>query len=87
MFTSVQDVINELDLWIEAQDQNTLPEKYKKEGKELPLVDPLVGVIEDGPVIYLVLNDKEDFVYNLESLKSLENAINHIQMISIEGKP
>ena len=42
-------------------------------------------IIEDGPILYLVLKNKEDFVYNPTTLGQLEKCLDQIEMLSKEG--
>ena len=40
--------------------------------------DPICGVVKDGPIYYLVLNDKEDFMFAAENISRLERALDVI---------
>ena len=51
--------------------------------------EDLVGVVRDGPVYYLVLNGKKDFLFNTETIELLENVLDDLeaQLMAEEGKP
>ena len=40
--------------------------------------DPSIGVVKDGSIIYLVLNDKDDYTFNDVTITKLELALDQI---------
>jgi len=39
----------------------------------------LVAVVRDGPIVYLVLNGKNDFLFNTESIDCLEQVLDELE--------
>ena len=48
--------------------------------------DPEIGVVRDGSIIYLVLNNKDDYTFNTERVAKLDAMLDHIKEMHKEGE-
>lgn len=49
--------------------------------------DPTIGIVQDGNIYYFVLNNKNDWLFNTNSLNAMEKTLDELEQSLVEGEP